>query len=189
MLNYRLARLEDAAALLEIYRPAIEESAISFEETSPSVEEFAARICDAAEERPWLVVELDNQVAGYAYASRFRERSAYRWCAESAIYVASWAQQRGVGAGVYQKLMEQCRLRRITTLMGVITLPNEASIRLHEKLGFQHTGTWPRCGHKLGRWWDVGVWTAHLGDMNGDIEEPRPYHLVPAQERIAVALP
>ena len=169
----RLAEERDVPALLEIYRPHVEGSAVSFEDRAPTVEEFAARVQVRGSDRPWLVAEIEGAPAGYAYAGTFRTRAAYRWCAETAVYVAGWAQRLGVGRRLYGTLVALARVQGYRTLIAGITLPNAASAGLHEAVGFVRTGTWPRCGFKMGRWWDVGVWSLELGPYEGEPEEPR----------------
>ncbi len=105
---------------------------------------------------PWLVWEERGRVLAYAYAGRFRERAAYDWIAETSIYVHADAQRRGVARTLYGVLLRVMTLQGINQAMGVITLPGEASVRMHESMGFAPAGVWRKAGYKLGQWWDVG---------------------------------
>jgi phosphinothricin acetyltransferase len=171
-LTLRLAREADAAGCLAIYRLFVERTAVSFETEVPSVEAFRGRIAAVMQRTPWLVAaELDGYaapIAGYAYASRFRERAAYQWVVESTVYVAETHRGRGVGRLLYENLFACLRLQGFTGVYGVITLPNPASVALHESLGFTPAGVWPAVGHKLGAWHDVGLWHLRL-------QPPAPY--------------
>jgi L-amino acid N-acyltransferase YncA len=145
----------DAAACVRIYAPAILESATSFEEVLPSVEEFAGRIRKTAGAYPWLVLEDDREVVGYAYASQHRARAAYRWAADVSVYVAESHRRAGVGRLLYTELFERLRAQRIRILCAGVTLPNEASVGLHRAMGFEPVGVYKRIGYKMGAWRDV----------------------------------
>jgi L-amino acid N-acyltransferase YncA len=152
----------DAAACAAIYAPYVEASPISFEERAPSAAEMAARIDLYTATHPWLVAEDGGEVIGYAYACRHQERPAYRWAAEVSAYVAGDRRGRGFGRGLYEALFERLRRQRFQVACAGITLPNEASVRLHERLGFIRTGISPRIGWKEGRWHDVSWWQLEL---------------------------
>ena len=159
----RRAAAGDAAALLDIYRPFITDTVVTFEYDVPSAEEFAGRIADTLPDFPYLVCERDDKPVGYAYAHRIRERAAYDWACELSIYLAPEAQGRGVGTVLYRCLTELLDMQQLRILYGCVTLPNEGSRRLHEKLGFALTGVWHGSGWKFGRWHDVGWFEKRLG--------------------------
>jgi phosphinothricin acetyltransferase len=157
----RAATPEDAAAIAGIYRYYVENTVISFEETAPDADQLAARML--AEPRlPWLVVEIDGAVAGYAYASRHRARDAYRWAADCSIYLSPGIQRGGWGRRLYTELVDLLRTLNYTAAFAGVTLPNPASERLHEVMGFQPVGVYRGVGYKADRWWDVGWWQLDL---------------------------
>lgn len=159
----RQAAAQDAAALLEIYRPFITDTVVTFEYEVPAAAEFAARITDTLAFFPYLVCERDGKPVGYAYAHHIRERAAYDWAVELSIYLAPEAQGQGVGTVLYQCLIDLLDRQNIRILYGCVTLPNEGSRRLHEKLGFVLTGVWHGSGWKFGQWHDVGWFEKRLG--------------------------
>jgi phosphinothricin acetyltransferase len=142
----------DAAACAEIYRPVVTETATSFEESAPGAEEMAGRISAAIE---WLVAEVDDTVAGYAYASQHRARVAYRWAVDVSAYVDSAHRRRGVGQGLYAALCERLRARGYRMACAGVTLPNDASLAFHRGMGFEEVGVYRRIGWKFDRWHDV----------------------------------
>lgn len=157
-LRIRPAVERDAAAIQAIYAPYVVETAISFEDAPPSVEEMAERIARTSATHPYLVAEREGRVAGYAYATAVRARSAYRYSAEVTVYVAQRAQRRGVGRALYEALLETADHQGLHTLFACIALPNAASVALHEAVGFQPAGVWRDAGRKFDRWVDVGWW-------------------------------
>jgi L-amino acid N-acyltransferase YncA len=170
----------DGAACAAIYAPFVADSVISFEEEPPDADEFARRIERTSARYPWLVAEVDSAVAGYAYASRYRDRAAYRWAADVAIYVGDGYRGRGIGKALYRALLDLLARQGIRTACAGITLPNPASVRLHESCGFQLVGTFRRIGYKAGGWRDVGWWQLELpadsGDPPAEPEAPRRLH-------------
>jgi L-amino acid N-acyltransferase YncA len=170
----------DAAACAAIYAPHVESGATSFEEEPPDAARFAARIADVGATHPWLVAERDGEVVGYSYACPHRARPAYRWAVEVSVYVAAQEHRRGYGRALYVALMERLRKQRFHVACAGITLPNEASVALHESLGFVPVGVYRRIGWKAGAWHDVGWWQLELqppGD--GPPTEPLPPELQP----------
>ena len=159
----RRAAAGDAAALLDIYAPYIRDTAITFEYDVPAAEEFAARIGDIARTHPYLVCERDGRPVGYAYAHNIRARAAYDWAAELSVYLAPAAQGQGAGTALYRCLIDLLAMQNLRILYGCVTLPNEKSERLHEKLGFAPVGVWHGAGWKFGRWHDVGWLEKRLG--------------------------
>ncbi|SEI46484.1 GNAT family N-acetyltransferase [Frateuria terrea] len=158
----RIACAEDAAAVHAIYAPCVTHGVATFETSPPGVPAMRERIATRLAHYPWLVWEHAGEVLAYAYASRFRERAAYDWIAETSIYVREDARRHGIARHLYGVLLETMRLQGINQAVGVITLPGEASVRIHEAMGFESAGVWRQSGYKLGRWWDVGVWQKTL---------------------------
>ncbi len=158
----RPATERDAEACHAIYAPTVLESAITFETELPGVEAMRQRIQARLQHYPWLIWEEDGQVLAYAYAGRFRERAAYDWIAETSIYVHTDARRRGIARRLYAALLDTMALQGINQAVGVITLPGEVSVALHESMGFEAAGVWKKAGYKLERWWDVGVWQKEL---------------------------
>jgi phosphinothricin acetyltransferase len=157
--------------VLAIYAPIVERTAISFELEPPSLEEIATRIARGAR-WPFLVCEEDGSLLGYAYAVPFRERPAYRFTVESTVYVAEAARRRGVGRALYRALLACLATQGFTRVVAGITLPNAASVALHEAIGFRPCAHLERVGWKLGSWHDVGYWILTLrGDRD---DEPPP---------------
>ena len=158
----------DAAACATIYAPFVTDSAISFEDEPPGEPEMRERIEALTARHPWLVAEDRGQVLGYAYASPHRDRSAYRWAADVAIYVAPEHQGQGVGRTLYEALFELLGTQGVRMACAGITLPNQASVALHVKLGFQLVGIYRRIGWKLGAWHDVAWYQRPLPASAGD---------------------
>lgn len=155
----RPATLDDAAAVVGIYNPYIRDTVITFEEVEVSAEEIASRMRAVADASlPWLVLEHAGAVIGYAYASRWHARSAYRHTAESTIYLESSVRGRGHGRRLYTALLDEIRRLPIHVVVGGIALPNDASVALHEKLGFKKVAHYAEVGRKFDRWIDVGTW-------------------------------
>jgi L-amino acid N-acyltransferase YncA len=155
----RPAGVADAAGCAAVYRPYVTDSCISFEYEPPSAEDFAGRI---ASSHAWLVAVEDGEVVGYAYASRHRERAAYDWAADVAIYTAASHHGRGMGRRLYEELFPVVRERGLRVLCAGVALPNDASDGLHRALGFEEVGVYRRIGWKAGRWHDVRWWQLHL---------------------------
>lgn len=158
----RIARAEDAEAVHAIYAPAVIDTAITFETELPGADAMRQRILTRLQHYPWLVWEEQGEVLAYAYATRFRERAAYDWIAETSIYVLANARRRGIARRLYDTLLDVMRLQGINQAVGVITMPGETSVALHEAMGFTPAGVWRKAGYKLGQWWDVGVWQREL---------------------------
>jgi len=149
----------DVPAILEIYNPYITRTAVSFEEEPVTEPEMRRRIEEVQSYAlPWLCAELDGRLAGYAYATRWRERSAYRFTAETTIYLAEGFLGRGIGNRLYSALLDRVRAAGMHQVIAVITLPNPASVRLHEKLGYVKVAHFSQVGYKFDRWLDVGYW-------------------------------
>lgn len=158
----RIACTDDAEAIHAIYAPAVVHTAITFETELPGADAMCQRIVTRLQHYPWLVWEEQGEVLAYAYATRFRERAAYDWIAETSIYVRENARRRGIARKLYGVLLDVMRLQGINQAVGVITMPGEVSVSLHEAMGFTSAGVWRKAGYKLGQWWDVGVWQKEL---------------------------
>ncbi len=171
----REARPEDAPAIQAIYAPIVSGTAISFEEVPPSAAEIRQRICTTLQTYPYLVALRDGRMAGYAYASQHRARAAYRWAVDVTVYIAESERRSGVGRSLYAELLPILARQGFTAAYAGIALPNAASVGLHERLGFQHVGTSPQVGFKLGQWHDVGYWRLELGPPSQSPGEPRRY--------------
>jgi L-amino acid N-acyltransferase YncA len=171
MIDIRLARVEDGAALADIYRPAVAERATSFEVDPPDAAEMARRAEALLVRLPWLVCEEDGMVLGYAYASRHRDRAAYQWSVEVSAYVHEAAHRRGVGSGLYTSLFAALVLLGYRNTYAGITLPNDASVGLHEAVGFTRVGVYRDIGWKFGRWHDV-LWLQR--DLAAHVADPPP---------------
>ena len=155
----RAAIATDADAIARIYNYYVENTVITFEEEAVSASDMAARIAEAqALSLPWLVAEVDGSIAGYAYARRWRPRSAYRYSAETTIYLARGYEGRRIGTTIYSALLPLLRERGIHVAIGGVALPNDASVALHEKLGFERVATFRQVGFKHDRWVDVAYW-------------------------------
>jgi phosphinothricin acetyltransferase len=151
----RPATPDDAASLLEIYRPYVEGTAVSFETETPSVQAFADRIDKALNGWAWLVAEEDGQCVGYAYGGPHRERAAYRWSTETSAYIRAGWQGKGLGKMLYQALFERLAERGYCNALAVVVVPNDASVALHLAVGFEAVGVFKRGGHKFDTWHDV----------------------------------
>jgi L-amino acid N-acyltransferase YncA len=178
-MKIRRAAPADAAAIASIYAPYVTATVVSFETEPPAEEEMAKRIAEVGDTHPWLVAcEGDGIVTGYAYACAFRARPAYRFTVETTVYVADGAQRRGIGTLLYRSLLPVLERQGFAQAIAAITLPNEASVRLHEGLGFHQVGTYERVGFKFREWRSVGLWQRALLDLSTRPEEPRPVSAV-----------
>ena len=158
----RPATPADAAAVAAIYNPYVRDTVITFEQEPVSDAQMAERIRDYTALYPWLVSEADGKVVAYAYATRWRTRAAYDHTLESTVYVDRGATGRGIAGPLYRALLQALRARDIHAVVGCIALPNDASVKLHERCGFVKVAHFPEVGRKFGRWVDVGFWQATL---------------------------
>src|SRR6185369_9544579 len=172
----------DAGAVAAIYAPYVRDTAISFETEPPAAEEMARRIRGVVEHAPWLVYERDGEVIAYAYAGRFHSRAAYQWTVETTVYGHSAHLRRGIGRTLYTALLDVLRLQGFRAAVGVIALPNPASVALHEQLGFRREGLLPAAGFKHGRWHDIGWWRLELQELSEPPQPPRPFAAVVGTE-------
>jgi phosphinothricin acetyltransferase len=152
----------DAAACAAIYAPSVIHGVASLEEVAPDEAEFARRIAAVTAHYPWLVAELDGAVAGYAYAGQHRERASYRWSTDVTVYVSAAHHRRGIGRALYVRLFALLMEQGYYEAGAGITLPNDASVALHESLGFRAVGVYRDIAFKFGAWRDVGWWQKTL---------------------------
>lgn len=171
--EYRVATPDDARAIAEVYAPYVSRTAITFEiDPPPDAEEFAARMRRIGATYPWLVATIDGEVAGYSYACENRTRAAYRWSVDTAVYLAESAHRKGIGRALYERLFALLRAQGFVNAFAGITLPNAASVGLHEAFGFRLIGVHRNVGWKLGAWRDVGWWQLALAPPRDDPAEP-----------------
>ncbi len=163
----------DAARCAAIYAPYVERGATSFEERPPDADELAARIAAQSQSHAWLVAESGGKLAGFAYAGPHRQRPAYRWSVEVSVYVDHRRHGQGIGTALYGGLLTRLRERRFRVACAGITLPNAASVALHERLGFEPVGIYRGIGWKQGAWRDVGWWQLDL-EPPGEGPPPEP---------------
>ena len=174
-----MATPDDAAAVRAIYAPFVETTAVTFESEVPAVAEMAERIRATVPRFPWLVAERGGSVVGYAYASTWRSRAAYRWAVETTAYLRDDARGQGLGRALYRPLLACLRLQGLRLALAGITLPNAASVGLHEAFGFRAVSVYRACGHKLGAWHDVGMWELELAPRT-DASPPEPLDVAAA---------
>ena len=163
-IQIRIARPEDAGALLDIYAPYVENTAITFEHTVPSIEEFERRISHVLERYPYLVAEKDGEILGYAYVSSFHERKAYDWAVETSIYVNREKKRMGIGKKLYEALEHVLSAQNILNLNACIAYPSQEdehltrdSVKFHQYLGYRLVGEFHQCGYKFNRWYNM-IW-------------------------------
>lgn len=158
----RQAIPDDATAIIAIYNHYVATTTITFEEHAVTVADMAQRIQDVSTSLPWLVWVQAGQVLGYAYATPWRARSAYRFSVESTVYVSPHHARKGIGSALYIELVNALRTRGLRVVLGGIAQPNPASVALHENLGFEKVAHFKRVGRKFDRWIDVGYWELSL---------------------------
>jgi L-amino acid N-acyltransferase YncA len=154
--------VSDAPMICEIYNHYVSNTVITFEESLLLPDEMRQRILNVTASFPWLVYEEQGKVLGYAYATKWKERSAYRHSAESTVYLHPSSTGKGTGSALLEQLLAQLRARQIHSVLGGVALPNPASVALLEKFGFQKVGHLKEVGFKFGKWIDVGYWQALL---------------------------
>lgn len=169
MVIVRTATTADAEALVNIYAPSVTAAAVSFETEVPPVAEFESRIAKCLAKFPWIVCEANGVIAGYVYASAHRDREAYQWTCECSVYLHSNCKGKGIGKELYEALFQILKRQGFVNLYAGITLPNHASIKLHERMGFEQFATYHNVGYKFGSWHKVGWWRLRLNN-----HEPNP---------------
>ncbi len=158
----RLATESDAQQIQKIYAPFVEQTIVSFEMVAPTVGEMSKRIANTLAQFPWLVCSSDTRVLGYAYASTHRTREAYKWAVDVSVYVHPSARRGGIGSALYTVLFDILHRQGYFIAYAGIALPNQASVGLHESMGFVPIGVYRKVGYKLGAWHDVGWWQKDL---------------------------
>ena len=153
----RQAMAQDIPQILNIYAPYVENTAISFEYTVPSLEAFTQRFLGITKDFPWLVWEEDGKILGYCYGSRPFERAVYQWNAEASIYLSPEAQGKGIGKALYAELETLLQQQGYKKVYAIITTANEASVAFHRAVGYRETATFPNCGYKFGNWYGT-IW-------------------------------
>ena len=163
-LRVRPVSADDATAIATIYNHFVLHTTVTFEEEAVTADEISARIAEIeASGLPWLVAEAAGELVGYAYAAKWKPRAGYRFSAEVTVYCAPGQAGRGRGSALYAALLPLLRARGIRNAVGGIGLPNDASVRLHEKFGFVKVAEFPNIGIKFGQWMSVGYWQLELG--------------------------
>jgi L-amino acid N-acyltransferase YncA len=170
--SIRLATERDAEEIAAIYAPNVTDTIISFESEPPTADEMRLRIEGTLERYPWLVCERRGRVLGYAYAGAHGFRAAYRWSVDVSVYVHEEAHRTGVGRALYTSLFAVLDLQGFYNAYAGATLPNPASVGLHESLGFRSVGVYRGVGYKLGAWHDVGWWHLPLRERVADPDLP-----------------
>lgn len=171
-ITIRMAEESDAEELLDIYAPYVRDTAITFEYTVPTLEEFRARMNKTLTKYPYLVAIQNDEILGYTHASEFKSRAAYDWAVETTIYVKQETRKSGIGKKLYLALEEVLKRQHICNLYACIAYPNPGSISFHEHLGYQTIGHFSKCGYKLETWYDM-IW---MEKMIGEHEiNPKPF--------------
>ena len=156
-MNIRIATLKDAPALLKIYAPYVEQTAITFEYQVPSLEEFESRMNGILSKYPYLIAEENSEILGYAYASPFKTRAAYAWSVETSIYVKKGIHKKGIGTALYQALERLLTRQNVCNLCACIAYPNPPSIAFHERFGYKTIAHFTKSGYKQNAWYDM-IW-------------------------------
>ncbi|WP_404336408.1 GNAT family N-acetyltransferase [Sphingomonas sp. MMS12-HWE2-04] len=180
MIGIRAATPADAAAIAAMYAPNVLTGTASFEIEPPDARTMRVRMAASDGLYPWLVAttgndDSDSGVIGYAYASKFRDRPAYRYVCETSIYLTETSSGSGVGRLLYEALIDTLRAQGFIHAIGTITMPNDRSIKLHEAVGFRRQGVYREVGFKHGRWIDVGFWQCELNEPTVPPQDPRPF--------------
>jgi phosphinothricin acetyltransferase len=184
----RFAEPDDAAGIVAIYGPYCDGSVVSFELAAPTIEQMRERIERIMKHFPWLVCEIDGEVAGYVYACPHRERAAYRWAVDVAVYIAPKHHRRGIGQALYCVLFEILRAQGYVKAYAGVTLPNSGSVGLHEAVGFRPLAIYRGVGHKFGKWLDVGWWELDLQPQSEKPGEPIPFYSVTPNDSLIQAM-
>ncbi len=164
--NIRMATLEDAFRILEIYEPYILNTAVTFEYDPVPINVFQKRMESIMKQFPWLVYEVEGVIQGYAYCCPFHERAAFAWDCECSVYIDTKYQGNGIGSLLYKKLFQLVEAQGYYNIYALITTSNESSIRFHEKWGFQIDGNHKNCGYKFGEWHGLTFMSKQIRDLN-----------------------
>ncbi|MDA9069379.1 GNAT family N-acetyltransferase [Algibacter sp.] len=158
----RPVHINDAQELLEMYNYYVINTTVNFDIEPLSLKTFTDKLNIITADYPFIVLEENNEILGYAYGSRFRPRAAYNYVAESTVYVKHTAHGKQIGSKLYTELIRLLKETDLHTVLGVLTIPNEASIKLHEKFGFEQVANLKEVGLKFGEWQNVGIWQLKL---------------------------
>ncbi|MBR2937851.1 MAG: N-acetyltransferase [Oscillospiraceae bacterium] len=180
-MSIRRATIQDVPRILEIYGPYVENTAISFEYTVPTLENFTQRFLGITARFPWLVWEEKGMILGYAYGSLPFERAAYQWSAEASIYLCPEAWGKGIGKKLYAALEQLLQRQGYRKVYAIITTDNEASVAFHRAVGYRYTATMPDCGYKFGRWHGTVWMEKELNTWDAPPREPIPIHKLSEQ--------
>ena len=161
MFHIRNATIDDSKAILDIYAPYITDTCVSFETQVPTIGEFRLRVKEIINSYPYIVCEDGNDIIGFAYASRHRERAAYKYSAEVSVYVSPAYHRCGIGKSLYMELFELLKTQDVCMVFAGITLPNDKSVGLHKAFEFKEVGVYHNAGYKFGEWLDV-LWMEKL---------------------------
>ncbi len=172
----RMASRKDIVSILTLYKPYIKHSHTTFETEIPTLKVFEKRILKIQQKLPWLICIYGGNFAGYAYATDHRIRSAYQWTKELSVYIHDQYQQKGIASALYTTLTELLRIQGVTNCLAGIALPNDASIKFHEKFGFKKVGIYHRIGYKHKRFFDVGWWEFFIHQDSNQPKEIIPIH-------------
>lgn len=178
----RIANESDMEAMLAIYAPFVQNTAITFDLKVPTLPEFTEKIKEIQEEAPCLVYEWNNEILGYAYASVYRQKAAYRWTREMSIYIREDAKTKKYGTALYDSMIELLKCQNYRSVLAGITLPNIPSVNFHERFGFHPVGVYDNVGYKLGKPHRVGWWQLIIDDNPHELKEIIPLEQVLATE-------
>lgn len=172
-IGIRLATLEDAEAILNIYAKYVSDTTVSFEVEVPTVEAFQKRMEQIQAQFPWLVCEIDGVVAGYAYASKHAQRAAYRWSADLSVYINEMYHRRHIAAALYEALYRMLKAQGYYTVYAGVSTPNPKSEAFHLAQGFTTVGVYPNVGYKLGKWCTLTWYGLPLQEYGDAPQEPK----------------
>ncbi|MGB5417847.1 N-acetyltransferase family protein [Algibacter sp.] len=158
----RVLNIKDAKELLDIYNYYVLNTTATFDIEPIKIEAFTEKLVLISSEYPFIVYEEENEILGYAYGSQFRPRAAYNYVAESTVYVKHTAHGKQIGTKLYAELIRLLKETDLHSVLGVLTIPNEGSIKLHEKFGFEQVANLKEVGFKFGEWLNVGIWQLKL---------------------------
>ena len=179
---YRIATPRDSDEILDIYRPYVESTTVTFETVVPTPEEFRRRVENTLEQYPYLVAEEDGKILGYAYASPYRSRAGFNWTPELSVYVRQGYHGNGIGSHLYAALLDLLRLQGYQNVCSVLSYPNPESEKLHHRFAFRTVGIQKKCGFKCGRWCDVAILERPLGDHLTPPQSPTPFPQLSLQD-------
>ena len=172
----RMANKNDVDRILEIYRVYVEETPISFEYVAPDRETFLMRIENTLKRYPYLVCEENGVIVGYAYAGAHKEREAFKWCADTSIYIDGNHHGKGIGQALYNSLIELLKEQGIYKIYAVVTEPNKKSEIFHKKIGFESVAIFENIGYKLGKWWGIQYFHMIINNKEENPSEPKAIH-------------